>query len=188
MRPTRPGFYAVLICFLTLSNPLLAQSFLPTGPHVFNYNYAEVKYLDVGSADGFAVAGSADIRSNIAINAEFASLSAGSADLDLLSIGAVSYIGSKAYSQADWVFGVGLDFADANGNSDAGVSVRGGVRYALTDALELNGAIELSTIDDADLSLELAALYEIATGFAALVEADIGEDTAIGVGLRFYWR
>jgi len=188
MHLTRPGFIAAIIYFLALSNPVMSQGFLPTGPHVFNYNYVELKFVDVDSANGFAVAGSADIRPNLAVNAEFAALSAGSADLDLLRIGVNSYIGSKAYRQADWVFGAGLDFADVNGSNEGGVFANAGVRYALTDAVELNGAVELSTLDDVDLSLELGALYEISTGFAALVEAEFGEDTSIGLGLRFYWR
>ena len=63
-----------------------------------------------------------------------------------------------------------------------------GARYAVNDALEVNGALELSTLFDTDLTARIAALYEVSTGFAALVETEIGDDTAIGLGLRFYWR
>jgi len=62
------------------------------------------------------------------------------------------------------------------------------VRYAVNDALEVNGALELSTIYDTDLTAHIAALYEVSTGFAALVEADFGDDTTISFGIRFYWR
>lgn len=188
MHLSRPGILAVVISALMFSTQSMAQDFLRTGPHVFNYNYAEIKYLDVDNADGFGLVGSADIKPNLALKVQYATLSAGSFDSNVLRLGATNYIGSSSYSQADWVFEAGLDFAGGDGDSDTGLFVSGGVRYALNDAMELNGAIELSTLYDTDLTAKLAALYEVSTGFAALVEAELGDGNAIGFGVRFYWR
>lgn len=188
MSHTRPGILALVIFALAFSTHSSAQDFLRTGPHVFNYNYAEVKYLDVDNADGFALVGSADIKPNLALKFQYSTLSAGSFDSSVLRLGAANYIGSTTYRQADWVFEAGLDIAGGDGPSDTGLFVRGGARYAVSDALEVNGALEFSTLYDNDLTAHLAALYEVSTGFAALVEAGLGDDTSIGLGLRFYWR
>jgi len=185
---SRPGILALISFALMFSSQSGAQSFLKTGPHVFNYNYAELKFLDVESADGFALVGSADIKPNLAVKVEYAALSDGSFDSDLLRLGATNYIGSTSYSQADWVFQAGLDFGGGDGDGDTGLFLSGGLRYAVSDALEVNGALELATIYDTDLTAKIAALYEVSTGFAALVEAELGDGTAIGLGLRFYWR
>ncbi len=188
MYPSRTGILAVLTLALAFSTQSMAQDFLRTGPHVFNYNYAEVKYVDVDNADGFALVGSADIKPNLALKVQYVTLSAGSFDSNLLRLGGVNYVGSASYSQADWVFEAGLDFAGGDGDSDTGLFVSGGVRYAINDALEVNGALEFSTVYDTDLTAHVAALYEVSTGFAALVEAELGDDTSIALGLRFYWR
>jgi len=183
----RTGILALFTCALFFSSHTEAQSFLKTGPHVFNYNYAELKFLDVESASGFALVGSADIKPNLALKAEYTALSAGSFDSDLLRLGAANYFGSTTYSQADWVLQAGLDFAGGDAD-DTGLFLSGGIRYAVSDALEVNGALELSTVFDTDLTAKIAALYEVSTGFAAIAEAELGDGTAIGLGLRFYWR
>jgi opacity protein-like surface antigen len=185
---SRPGILAVIISAILFSTQSAAQDFLRTGPHVFNYNYAEIKYLDVDNADGFGLVGSADIKPNLALKVQYATLSAGSVESNILRLGAANYIGSTNYKQADWVFEAGLDFGGGDVDSDTGLFLSGGVRYALNDAMELNGAIEVSTIYDTDLTAKLAALYEVSTGFAALVEAELGDGSSIRLGVRFYWR
>ena len=62
------------------------------------------------------------------------------------------------------------------------------MRFAVNDALELNGSLNLTTAFDTDISLNIRALYEVATGFSALLETGFGDDTALGLGLRYYWR
>lgn len=188
MHSSRSGILAALTLSLAFSSQAMAQKFLRTGPNVFNYNFVELKYLDVGSADGFGLVGSADIKPNVALKVAYASLNIGSFDSNILRLGASNYIGSVTYDQADWVYEAGLDFAGGDGSDDIGLFISVGARYAVNDALEVNGALELSTLFDTDLSARIAALYEVSTGFAALVETEIGDDTAIGLGLRFYWR
>lgn len=189
MYATRHGILAAAItCALTFSTQSHALDFLRTGAHVFNYNYAELKYVDVDDADGLALVGSADFRPNLALRVEYTALSAGSFDLDVLRLGATNYIGSTTYKQADWVFQAGLDIAGGDGDDDTGIYLSGGTRYAVSDALEVNGTLEVSTLFDTDLTAQIAALYEISTGFAALAELEFGDDTALSLGIRFYWR
>lgn len=188
MHSSRIGILTALTLKLTFSTQAMAQQFLRTGPNVFNYNYVELKFLDVGSADGFGLVGSADIKPNVALNVEYVALSVGSFDSNILRLGATNYIGSISYDQADWVYAAGLDFAGGDGSNDIGLFISAGARYAVNDALEVNGALEVSTLFDTDLTARIAAIYEVSTGFAALIETEIGDDTAIGLGLRFYWR
>ena len=101
MRSSRSGILAALTLSLTFSTQAMAQKFLRTGPNVFNYNFVELKYLDVGSADGFGLVGSADIKPNVALKVEYASLNVGSFDSNILRLGAANYIGSVSYDQAD---------------------------------------------------------------------------------------
>ena len=79
-------------------------------------------------------------------------------------------------------------FVDAEGIDDTGVSLGGGIRYAVNDALEVNGMLGLSTVFDTDVTLNLRALYEVSTGFSALLETDLGDGSTLGLGVRFYWR
>lgn len=161
-----------------------AAELFKKGPSVFNYNFAEVKYVDADGADGFSLTGSGDIQQNIALRVDFTTLSAGGVNFDTLRLGANYYIQSQAYPQADWVFGGGFDRHE----SESGIFVSGGGRYALSDAMEINGSVELNTTFDTDIILKLAALYEVSPGFSASLGGDFGDGSAISLGVRFYWR
>lgn len=181
--PTRKKLLAAAgaLCFFIASGQSAAE-LLKKGPSVFNYNFVEVKLLD---SDGFGLTGSADIQQNIALRFDFSELDTGPlGDSSALRFGATYYIQSKSYPQADWVFGAGLD----SFSSDTGLFLSAGTRYAINDALEVNGAIELTTIGDTDFHLDLAALYEFSPGFSGFVGADVGDGTQLVLGVRFYWR
>lgn len=159
-----------------------AAELLKKGPSVFNYNFLEVKLLD---SDGFGLTGSADVQQNIAVRVDFSEVDTGPfGDSSALRLGGTYYIQSKSYPQADWVFGAGLD----SFSSDTGLFLSAGTRYAINDALEVNGAIELTTIGDTDFHLNLAALYEFSPGFSGFVAADVGDGSQLVLGMRFYWR
>ena len=168
-------------CLIFASGNSAAQ-LLKKGPSVFNYNFVELKILD---SDGFGLTGSADIQPNIAIRVDFSEIDTDRfGDGSALRFGGTYYIQSKSYPQADWVFGAGLE----NFNSDTGLFISAGTRYAINDALEVNGAIELTTIGDVDFSLNLAALYEFSTGFSGFVGTNISDNSQLLLGVRFYWR
>ncbi|MEM7259114.1 MAG: hypothetical protein AAF404_17190, partial [Pseudomonadota bacterium] len=158
-----------------------AADLFAKGPSVFNYNFAEVKYIDGDGADGFALVGSGDIKDNIALRVNYIS---GDNDVDALRLGATYYKQSQRYPRADLNLSAGLDRVEDEGGIFASI----GTRYAFNDVIELNAAIELNTVGDTDLDILLAGFYELSPGFSALLETNIGDDTAIALGVRFYWR
>lgn len=181
------GVLALLNSSLIFSNAQ-AEGLLKSGPSVFNYDYVDLEYIDNDGADGFGLRFSADFKENLAVQVGYSKLSAGRLDFDTLSGGVAYHIQTSNYPQADWVFDAGLQTADSGFNDDTGLYLGAGIRYAVNDALEVNGSVNLNTIGDTDLNINLRALYEVATGFSALLETNIADDSAIGLGLRFYWR
>ncbi len=181
--------FAIAICAMFGFSPAVAEGFLKNGPSVFNYNYVEIKYVDVDGGDGFSLLGSADIKENIALQVEFSQFEFGSAEVDVLQFGASYYIQSRSYPLADWVFSAGFERLSGDRfSSDSGIFVSAGTRYAVNDVLEVNAALELATAGDTDLNLHLAALYEVTPGFSAVLATDLGDDSSLGIGIRFYWR
>ena len=184
-----PGAAALVTICSLLCSSANAADLLKSGPSVFNYNFAEVLYLDDDNADGFGLRFSADIRENYALRFEYARVSDGGFDADTL-IGVVTYHIETARfrGKADWVFDAGLEFVDADGNDDTGIFLDAGIRYAVNDQLEVNGKLGLATVFDTDIFLSLRALYEVSTGFSVFLETDLGSRSDLGLGVRFYWR
>lgn len=185
----------ILTCALALASISLAftqsasAQLLRNGPSVFNYNYFDALYLDSDGADGLGLLFSADIRDNYALQVGYARLTEGRFDADTVTGGVAYHIETANYQgRADWVLDLGFQIVDAEGVDETGLYAGAGMRFAVNDALELNGSLNLTTAFDTDLSVNLRALYEVATGFSALLETDIGDGTALGVGLRYYWR
>lgn len=176
------------VCSLFLK-PATAADLLKTGPSVFNYNYADLTYIDDDGADGLGLRFSADIRDNYAIQVGYSRLSAGRFDASSVSGGIAYHIEAANYrGKADWVFDLGFQTVDGVFDDETGLYAGAGMRYAVNEALEVNGSVNLTTVFDTDLSLNLRALYEVATGFSALLETNLGDGSGIGLGLRFYWR
>ena len=175
--------------FGLLFNSAHAADLLKTGPSVFNYNFADVLYIDEGNLDGIGLRFSADIRENYAVQFEYARISDGGFDQDTLVGGIAYHIQTAKFpSRADWVFDAGLEFIDLGGIDDTGIFLGAGIRYAVSDPLEVNGRIGVSTVFDTDVILNLRALYEVATGFSVYLETDVGSRSDLGLGVRFYWR
>ncbi len=172
---------ASLLAVSSLYSASHAADLFSKGPSVFNYNFAEIKYLDADGADGFGLTGSGDIRDNIALRVDY--LSADN-DNDALRLGATYYKQSQRYPRADLNFSAGLDRVEDEGGIFASV----GTRYAFNDVIELNAALEFNTVFDTDLNILLAGLYEVSPGFSALLQTSLGDDSVIGLGVRFYWR
>ena len=189
MKTLKTVIAGTLFSIAACLNNAQAIGFLKEGPSNFNYNYAEIAYVDFDDDfDGVSLRFSASFHQNYAFRASYSRASAGSFDLDSL-FGAVTYhIQSRAYPQADWFLEAGLVAVDLDFDDDVGISLGGGVRYGLSDALELNGNLFLATAFDTDLLIELRALYEFASGFSGFAETTFGDGTTLGLGLRFYWR
>lgn len=156
-----------------------AQDVFKNGPSVFNYNFVELKYLDADGGEGIGLVGSGDIRENIALRFDYLD-----ANGDSLRLGATYYRQSMRYPRADLNFSAGIDRIEDEGGVFAAV----GGRYALSDPIELNATIELNTIVDTDLNVQLGGFYEFSPGLSGLLQATLGDNTVISVGVRFYWR
>lgn len=178
---TRSLLSTLLIGASCMSGTAVAETFFAKGPSVFNYNFVEIKYIDAEGADGFGLVGSGDIKDNIALRVDYIS---GDNDTDALRLGATYYKQSQRYPRADLNLSAGLDRVEDEGGIFASV----GTRYAFNDLIELNAAIELNTVGDTDLDILLGGFYEVSAGFSALLETNIGDNTAIALGVRFYWR
>ncbi len=169
-----------------------AQDFIKSGPSVFNYNFVEGAYVDVDGTDGIALTGSGDVADNIAILVSYTRVSEGSADADGISFGGVYHVKAGNFPMADWVFSGGFERVEVTSgpfsDSDSGLFLSGGIRYGFSEAFEGNATLGLSTLGDTDIGFALRGLYNITPQLSAFAEADIGEDTAIGIGLRYYWR
>lgn len=174
----------VLVAFLlavTPFNSAFASELFSKGPSVFNYNFVEIKYYDADGTDGFGLVGSGDIRENIALRVNYINADNGN---DGLRLGVTYYKQSQDFPRADLNFSAGLDRVEDEG----GIFVSAGTRYAFNDIIELNAAVELNTVFDTDLNILLAGLYEVSPGFSILLETNLGDDSVIALGARFYWR
>ena len=179
----------ILFSAVASLNNAHAIGFLKKGPSNFNYNFAEIAYVDFDdSLDGLSLRFSASFDENYAFRVAYSRASADAFDADTLTAGVTYHIQSSAYPRADWLLDAGLIAVDLDFADDVGISIGGGVRYGLSDALELNGNLSLQTAFDSDLIIELRALYEFASGFSGFVETSFGDGTTLGLGLRFYWR
>jgi len=90
-----------LISLLGLSGQTHAQGFLKSGPSVFNYNYIDLKYIDVESTDGLNLQLSADIRDNTAFGVTYYRGSSGPIDADTLGLSLSYYIKARALAETD---------------------------------------------------------------------------------------
>jgi len=180
MKTLKAVFAVALFSVTACLNNAHAIGFLKKGPSNFNYNFAEIAYVDFDDdLNGVSLRFSASFQQNYAFRASYSRASVGSFDVDSL-FGAVTYhIQSRAYPKADWLLDAGLVAINNDG---------AGVRYDLSDALELNGNLFLQTAFDTDLVIELRALYAFAPSFSGFVEAGFGDGTALGLGVRYYWR
>ena len=107
----------------------------------------------------------------------------------VLSGGVAYHIQAAKYpGQADWVLTLGFDTADGDGVDETGLYAGAGARYAINGAMELDGSINLSTAFNTEVSLNLKFMYEVVTGFSAMLETNIGDGPELGLGFRFYWR
>lgn len=165
-----------------------ADGFLKTGPSVFNYDNIDLTFIDADIFNGVGVSVSTEFKENYAIRVGYSQLEVEDADADALDLGVDYHIQSARYPRADWVFGAGLQKIDTELSDETGLDLRAGIRYAMTDALELSSSFIVQTVEDTDVGLNLTALYEITTGFSGLVQTNISDDSSLGLGLRFYWR
>lgn len=183
----------VLIAGLFLQGVADAQSY-EQGPIGRNYNYAELRFVDVdpGSGDGIRFNGSYDLGNdwlivggltaldfNNNVDATFFEIGTGyvwdySADFDLVS--------TLRYVRVD---------TDTPGDSadENGFAFSAGARGFLTREIEIRGSVNHINLDNSDTYLELAGDYYFTERFAAGLSLEFAGDVdAITIGARWFFR
>jgi len=156
-----------------------------------NYNYLELRYLDVDAngGSGFQLGGSIDVGDNFLLLGSITSLGFdNNVDANLYQLGG-GYI---------WHYNNDFDFlataqyvnVDVDGSDDDnGVKISGGTRGLIVPQFEVRGFVHYTTAGDGDTWLEIAGDYRFNRMFAAGVSIEFGGDTDIfSIGGRYYFR
>ena len=161
---------------------------------VMNYNYAELRFVDVDVAggDGFRLGGSYELDNNWLIVGSLTTLDFNN-DVDsfTIDIGA-GYVWPW---QEDWDLVATLRFQNTDvdtpfgSDDDSGVAVSGGVRGLITPEFEVRGAVSHVTVGDNDTFIEIAGDYYFAPQFAAGLSVDVlGDVDTFTIGARWFFR
>lgn len=156
----------------------------------FHYTYAEAG-LSFGDLDGIRVAGSYHLQDEWILLGNFGLLEEGRVDFTFFSAGAgyvynlredLDIIGSAEleYGRAEVDF-----FGSSASDSEVGLRFRGGARYLLDERFEFFGGGNLRTTFETDFFLDGGALYRINDQFQAFASLEIGDETQVGIGVRY---
>lgn len=171
----------------TANNPLNAEP----GIANFNYTYAEFDVCwvdpDYSGSDteiGFQLLGSASVYRDLFVRASYLD-SGGDADVSLFKIGA-----GWAFPIQERLDGYGilqLGRVDVGSADDTGWLLEGGVRYAATEKIELNGLIEVVDFEDTELGFGAGGRYSFTPQLSAGLNFETISDFAniFYLGLRY---
>lgn len=152
----------------------------------FGYDYVETA-LAFGDLDGLQVNGSLHLRGPwIAVGRYEALDYDGRGDLDLLS-GGVGYVHTLE-ADLDLVGTAALEIADIDGrgdDDDTGLHLRAGVRFRVSEKVQLAGGVSVRTIFDEDVGADGQALYAIDDRLHGYVGFDVRDESFFLIGLRY---
>lgn len=181
---------------LTLA-PALASSIAPDsmgtepGTANFNYTYGEFDvcfvdpdYAGSDSEIGFQLLGSVRVYRDLFVRASYLDVG-GDADLSLFKVGAGWAFPVQKGLDAYGLFQIGR--VDVGSADDTGWLLEGGVRYAATEKLELNGLIEVVDFEDTELGLGAGARYSFTSQLSAGLNFETISDFAniVYLGVRY---
>lgn len=170
---------------------LMVQSSAPDDRH-FSYNYFEGG-LSVGDATGIELGASVELDGPWIGVARLLYLTdeEGSVDVDYTSVsGGVGYVHAlqeriDLLATAELEYGK-VDRGSFGDDSDVGLRVLGGARFAATDELEVFGGISYRTIFDGEFGFNIGSRYEFNERWSALVRVDVEDDfTQFLFGARY---
>ena len=163
----------------------------------FNYSYVDLDYVfdvEFGSldGDGFAIGGQFEVAETFFIGAAYEDYSL---DIDGLDINVDSEIlevfGGYFHNlneQLDFVATFGwVDLEIGNGDDD-GLSLSGGVRYAINSDIEVDAMLEHVNYDEggSDTGVALRGRYYFNEDFAVSAQFDLGKDIeTFRIGIRY---
>ncbi len=182
-----------LLAGLLVHGVALAQSTEPPR-RSFNYNYAELRFVDVdsNSGDGLSFKGSYQLPNNWLIVGGVTSLDFNNnVDGTFVELGA-GYVWDY---KADFDLFATLRYVNASIDNPAGdidesgLAFSAGTRGMLTPEFEIRGSVNHVNLDNSDTYLELAGDYYFSQRFAAGLSVEFAGDTdVITFGARWYFR
>lgn len=193
------SFALVPLAALPLLLPPLAVQAQPrdAGPHVFSYSYGQlaVERWDYDSGlDVDAVAGdfSLDLDQNLFVRASLGFYDGdedqrwNKRDTDGHRISLGLGFHSPLAQRLDFVASGDIIRDDHDRDDDIGFAVRGGVRHATTDRLELAGGVFYEDLYDSEVGLYGEALYRITRPVDLGARVSLSDDlNSFGVFARY---
>ncbi|MGH8460046.1 MAG: hypothetical protein ACRESS_00420 [Stenotrophobium sp.] len=178
MRPKRFNHYLL---------PIVVLSILPAVASAFDYSYVDggVLYRNTHNNDrvdngGFNLGGSVGVLPNIAVIAGYSD----TGNYDQIGAGALFH--TPINSRVDLNLGATVEHADGHYHSDTGLGLRGGVRWQVLPALELDPQLRYVDLNGGMTSARLGALYRINDSQLFLQGAvQAGDDDRVEAGVRY---
>lgn len=157
----------------------------------FNYTYAELDLvfleLDAPGADsevGFQLLGSARVWRDLFVRASYLDVG-GDADTSIVKFGAGWAFPIQERLDGYGLFQIGR--VDVHSADDTGWLLEGGLRYAATEQIEINGLLELVDFEDTEVGLGLGGRYSFTPQLSAGLNFETISDFAdiFYLGLRY---
>lgn len=156
---------------------------LPLLASAADYTYVEGGYLYRDAYDqngsGVRVEGSANVLPNLAAFANFSTNN----DLNQFGVGALFH--TPLRQGLDLTAGASLEHLDTGDDSDTGVGLRAGLRWAAAPKLELDPEIRYVSAHEDATSFRFNALYSLAPRLSLQGAAQVGDDERFEAGLRY---
>lgn len=184
----------VLIAGLLASSFAVAQSSQQPYSASLNYNYLELRFVDVdtNSGDGLRFGGSYDFGNNWLIVGGVTSVEFNNnVDATWFEMGP----GYVWHYNNDFDFVASLRYVNVDIDNpvfdadDDGVAFSAGTRGFIMPQFEIRGSVNHTTVGDSDTYLEFAGDYHFNSQFAAGLSLELaGDNDVITIGGRWFFR
>jgi opacity protein-like surface antigen len=179
---------SLLTAVLALGIPLTASAAdtNKAKPSVFDYNYADIEFIDYDAGDGgLRLSGSYDIKPNFNLIGGLSFVS----DYTQLDIGVGHHSQWYGLENTDLNLFAGLEYGDFDtgffSDSDGGIFFGAGMRTLIVPKLELAGSLSYHTFFDGDFVLSLEGLYRFTPKLHGKLGLDLGDNDTFRLGVRY---
>ena len=156
-------------------------------PNEFNYNYAEIRYVDMDAGqDGLEILGSFDVKPNLSLNASLLNTNGNRFDYRTMSFGAAYHAKWVDFERSDLIIHLDIVQADVSrGADDTGLMFGAKARIQVQEKVEAVGDISYTTLYDDDLMLTLGAAYTLTPELDAVANYQFSDNDTLNIGLRY---
>jgi hypothetical protein len=184
----------LIVAAILVQGTATAQTAARPAQSNLNYNYAELRFVDVDSngGDGFRLGGSYELNGPWLLVGAVTSLDYNSnVDSTLLELGG-GYVWNYS-NDFDLVGTLRLVRAeiDTPGGSanDTGFAFSAGTRGFIAPQFEIRGSVNHINLDNSDTYLELAGDYHFSEQFSAGLSLEFaGDSDSLTIGARWFFR